>query len=132
MTIRELNQLYYLKKEIARDEEKLIELRSIYIQSPVLSLMPKGTGVPGSAIERREERIDRLERLIEKKKQRAEDERVKIEEYISAIPDARLRLIFSLRFVDMYSWRRIAHTIGGGNTEAGVKMMCYRYLEQEK
>lgn len=130
MTIQQLNQLYYLKKEIHRDEEKLAEIKLSYITSPSLSNEVKSTGNSASTIERRTEKIDRLERLIEVKKQRAQEERAKVEDYISKIPDSRLRLIFSLRFVDMCSWQKIANKLGGGNTQASVKMMCYRYLKE--
>ena len=48
--------------------------------------------------------------------------------YISAIGDSQTRMIFRLRFIRGMSWKEVAATIGGRNTEAGVKAVCYRYI----
>ena len=48
--------------------------------------------------------------------------------YISTIEDSQTRMIFRLRFIRGMSWKEVAATIGGRNTEAGVKAVCYRYI----
>jgi len=45
------------------------------------------------------------------------------------IMDARLYLIFRLRFVRCYSWAEVAGALGKCYTEAGVSRMAYNYLE---
>lgn len=49
--------------------------------------------------------------------------------FISTIGDLQTRTIFRLRFLGGMSWKEVATAIGGGNTEAGARMACHRYLE---
>lgn len=49
--------------------------------------------------------------------------------FISTIEDLQARTIFRLRFLGGMSWKEVAAAIGRGNTEAGSRMVCYRYLE---
>lgn len=51
-----------------------------------------------------------------------------VEMFIESIDDSLTRRIFRFRFVNGFSWVRTALKIGGDNTAAGVKMICYRYL----
>ena len=53
---------------------------------------------------------------------------VVVEAYIQTIEDSLTRMIFRLRFIRGMVWKEVAAAIGGGNTEAGVKMACYRYI----
>ncbi len=53
-----------------------------------------------------------------------------IERFISGIDDSLMRQIFELRCVDGLSWAQIAGRVGGGNTEAGVRMIYTRYLKK--
>ena len=56
-------------------------------------------------------------------------ERARLERWISSIPDSFTRQIFAYRFIEGYSWVRVARIIGG-NTPASVKQRCYRYLKE--
>ncbi len=49
--------------------------------------------------------------------------------YISTIPDSMTQMIFRLRFIHGLTWKRVADSVGGGNTECAVKAVCYRYLK---
>lgn len=49
--------------------------------------------------------------------------------FIGTIEDLQTRTVFRLRFLGGLAWRDVAEAIGGSNTEAGVRMICYRYLE---
>ena len=51
--------------------------------------------------------------------------------YIGTIADSRTRMIFQLRFLRCLTWDEVAAIIGGRNTVSGVKMICYRYLDEE-
>lgn len=52
--------------------------------------------------------------------------------YIAKIEDAQTQLIFRYRFINNFSWVKIAHIIGGGNTEDSVRMRVKRYLEKNQ
>ena len=129
MTLHELSQLYYLKREIEMDEQRLAELRldAASPSTPNITGMPKGTHME-CTLEQKCERVLRLESIIATKIARCEREREKLEKYISDIPDSLTRQIFTLRFVRGYTWRQVANRCGGYNTPDGVKKRCQRYL----
>ena len=129
MTLHELSQLYYLKREIEMDKQRLAELRfaAASPSAPNITGMPKGTSLE-STLEQKCERVFRLEAIIAAKIARCEREREKLEKYISDIPDSLTRQIFTLRFIRGYTWRQVANRCGGYNTPDGVKKRCQRYL----
>ena len=133
MTLKELSQLYYLNREIERDQERLEQLRAKASAPgvPGCDGMPKNPGF--------ENRLDRyiaeivdLEAIIQAKIMQCLHERNRLERYIAEIPDSLTRQIFQLRFINGLTWTRIAFSVGGGNTKEGVRKRVYRYLEQEK
>jgi len=58
-----------------------------------------------------------------------EERKRNIELFVEGIGDSLTRRIFRFRFINGFSWVRTALEIGGDNTEASVKMICYRYLK---
>ena len=132
MTLKELSQLYYLNREIERDQERLEKLRA----SASAPGAPNYDGMPKSpSFENRLERyiaeIVDLEAIIRAKITQCLHERARLERYIVEIPDSLTRQIFQLRFINGLTWVQIAFSVGGGNTEEGVRKRVYRYLEQE-
>ena len=132
MTLKELSQLYYLNREIERDQERLEKLRA----SASAPGVPNYDGMPKSpSFENRLERyiaeIVDLEAIIQAKITQCLHERARLERYIAEIPDSLTRQIFQLRFITGLTWVQIAFSVGGGNTEEGVRKRVYRYLEQE-
>lgn len=53
-----------------------------------------------------------------------------LEKRISAIPDQRMRLILSLRYVDLLTLAEVAEAIGG-TTEGAVQQLLARYFKKE-
>lgn len=132
MTLKELSQLYYLNREIERDQERLEKLRA----SASAPRAPNYDGMPKSpSFENRLERyiaeIVDLEAIIQAKITQCLHERARLERYIAEIPDSLTRQIFQLRFINGLTWVQIAFSVGGGNTEEGVRKRVYRHLEQE-
>lgn len=134
MTLKELSQLYYLNREIKADQNRLDELnRMIGAPSvPPISDMPRAPHGVDSKVERLAAEIVDLQAIIAARQIQCIHERARLERWISDIPDSLTRLIFTYRFVDCLSWKRVADAVGGGNTEGGVKMICYRYLDGEE
>lgn len=93
--------------------------------------MPHTAGYGGTLARCVAEIID-LNAIIAAKQQQCIHERNRLERYIADIPDSLTRQIFTLRFINGLTWYQVAMYIGGGNTEASVKMTCYRYLDMEK
>lgn len=130
MTAKELSKLFYLNKEIQRDEERLRELEALSEGgSPVI------TGMPG--IRRTSDKtataadIADLEQEIKAKRQLCIIEYNRLNRYINTIDDAQVRLIMKLRHLDLFTWNEVATEIGGGNTEDSVRMMHTRYLKKQ-
>lgn len=128
MTNRELNQLYWLNREIARDRQRLQELYAAATDTSFkVTGLPHVSGITdktGLAVE-----IAYLREIIEQKVKRCYDEYNKLMEYINSVDDSYIRQIMTLRYIHGMSWRRIAHQMGGGNTSDSVRMACNRYLK---
>lgn len=132
MTLKELSQLYYLNREIERDQERLEKLRASASApgAPNYDDMPKSPSFE-NRLERYIAEIVDLEAIIQAKITQCLHERARLERYIAEIPDSLTRQIFQLRFINGLTWVQIAFSIGGNNTEASVKMVCYRYLKKD-
>lgn len=132
MTLKELSQLYYLNREIERDQERLEKLRASAsaLGAPNYDGMPKSPSFE-NRLERYIAEIVDLEAIIQAKITQCLHERARLERYIAEIPDSLTRQIFQLRFINGLTWVQIAFSVGGGNTEEGVRKRVYRYLEQE-
>ena len=131
MTLKELSQLYYLNREIERDQERLEQLRARVSApgSPNYDGMPKSPSFE-NRLERYIAEIVDLEAIIQAKITQCLHERNRLERYIAEIPDSLTRQIFQLRFINGLTWVQIAFSVGGGNTESSVKMICYRYIKK--
>ena len=132
MTLNELSQLYYLNREIERDQERLEELRAKASAPGAVNYdgMPKNPGFE-NRLERCIAEIVDLEAIIQAKITQCLHEHNRLERYIAEIPDSLTRQIFQLRFIKGLTWLQIAYSVGGNNTEASVKMVCYRYLKKD-
>ena len=137
MTLKELSQLYHLRGEIEADKERLrkLELEAGSPSSPKIDGMPK-SGSVGSKVERDAAEIVDLRDLIAAKQLRCETERLRLERWISEIPDSLTRQIFQYRFSECLSWfavsDRITQIYGKEYTDYAVKKRCYRYLKDQK
>ena len=134
ITLKELSQLYHLKREIGHDRERLARLRARRgaVSSPKLDGLPSSAGNGQSTVENLALEIADLEAIVDSKITQCVHEQSRLERYISSIPDSRTRLIMSFRFVDGFSWGKVAYKVGGGNTADSVKKTCYRHLKKEK
>ena len=129
MTVQELQQLFYLNQLIEHERERLEELRSaLSLQSPVLTDMPKAPGAKDKIGAIVPDIIDQ-EAEIEKNLQAYMAARDKLTEYINRVPNARIKTILILRFIDQKPWQEVAEVIGGRETEYSVKQACYRYVD---
>lgn len=106
MTLRELSQLYWLRKEVALDERRM------------------------KALEDKPE-LAEVKAEIEKKYVRIKAEWMRLEQYIANVDDSYMRQILTLRYVYGYSWHKVALRIGGGNTADGIKKRCQRYISKK-
>ncbi|MBQ7957225.1 MAG: hypothetical protein IJ279_04225 [Clostridia bacterium] len=131
MTFKELYQYKDLKAEIVEEENRLAELRErLYaLQSPSLGVGGSSSGVANHK-EMLVNRILDIEKIIRERKIRCEEERLKIEKFIASIEDSYTRQIFTYRFVEHYSWNKVAMKVSGGTSTGDcVRMICIRFLQ---
>ena len=129
MTKAELEQIYYLNRELKLWETELERVRCKSLVGSPLPGNSHGSGVSDKVADRAERIIELENRIIAKRDeiQRLRDEAV---EYIYSIPDSLTRQIIYYRCVSLMSWRRVAYEVGGNNTPDGVRMIYNRFMEQ--
>lgn len=133
VSLKALSQLYYLTHEIEQLEDRLERLRAK--ANPSISNTTgsaRGGKDQHSKVEGLSVEIANLEGIIRQRKREAIAERVRLETYISSIPDSLTRMIFSLRFVECLRWDDVAARIGGNTTVGSVKTCCYRHIGKEQ
>ena len=107
MTERELKQLFFLKKECEQLQKDILDKKTkVGYKSPVISDMPRGN--PKSYTDDIDEIVD-LEAIMNLNLKRIQRERARLEEYISSIGDAEIRLIFRLRHINCMTWEQIGN-----------------------
>lgn len=131
MSGNELNELFTLRRDLRSVEELLDAVRSAADVPGVADTSGtphtrKARDTVGNLLAEMDDLSSRAERL------RGEIQRreVSAAAFIRGIEDNQTRLIFRLRFMRGYTWKRIARTIGGGNTADSVRKMYSRYFEK--
>lgn len=128
MTIKELEKLKYLDTLISVTSDRIRELEErLDVGAQVITDMPRTPGIKDRIGDIVPDIADQRTRL-ERAKERYEDEKRRIVEYIDSVEDYQVHLILTLRYVSFMSWAEVADAIGGGNTEASVKKAFYRFI----
>ena len=92
--------------------------------------MPKAKGNHTSKVERVSIRLVELEEIATAKQEDIIRYQCIIYEYISAITDARMRILLKAHFLDGLSWDRIARFMKDGNCADANKKAVYRFLKE--
>lgn len=132
MTNKELNQLYWLNREIELDKQwiKKMDAEVLKKKRGERGLLPSLAEVKD--IEEVEKEIEICKKMIELKVEKCFIEYKRLLVFIETVDDSYMRMILTLRHVNGLNWRQIAFHIGGGNTEDGVKMAHHRYLKKSQ
>lgn len=130
MTKHELSQLYHLKKEIADEQKRLVQLEAAAtsITSAMSGLSYSGTisDKTGLAAD-----IADCRNIIIAKQCVATAECNRIMRYIAGVKDSFMRRILEARYIDGLSWQGVANKIGGNNTADSVRMAHNRFLRTQ-
>ena len=135
MTLTEISRYFHLNETIQKNREAF--------EVPARTSRTRCTLTERYAPRIRRERQHRelaveiadMDARITYLEEQAEQERDKAVAFCSTIQDARLYLIFRLRFVRCLTWAEVADLLGDYYTEEGVCRMAYNYLaktEKEK
>lgn len=128
MTLKELSQLYYLKREIEDLKDKISKLEDKATDTSVkITGMPRGAGA-GDKIGRAVAELDYYKAKLTNRLEQCYIEVIRLDDYISACPDSLTRQILTCRFVNGLSWDQVAAHIGHTVTVWSVKDTAYRYI----
>ena len=131
MTARELKNLYYLKKEIKEQQRRLAELEVAATNcSNKITGLPSGKGI-SDKVGKYATKIADLKTLLELNLEKSFYELNRLDRFIQSIEDSLLRQIITYRFVNGYSWSKIAFQIGGNNTPDGLRIKMMRFLREK-
>ena len=128
MTKAELAQYRYLKREISSLRNKFRELEAaISGGSSQLTGMPGGMisadTVANCAIE-----LADVGAILMLREQTAVCEMRRILRFTSTVEDSMLRMAIERRYLQGWTWEKIALSLGGGNTADGVRKSVHRFL----
>ena len=128
MTLKELSQLYYLRREIEQEQQRVRELRA---RATSVTANLSGTPHSGAISDKTAiaAEIADCEALIAAKIAESTVEYKRLVTYINGIEDSLTRQIFTARFVDGLRWEQVADRVGGSSD--AVKKTCYRYLNRK-
>ena len=130
MTIKQLEQIYYLTKEKQMWEDRLRELPDITaVKYDSIGVSNSGISSPVQQIAEQREKI---REIISAKLAEISFVEREILEYICSIDDSLMRQIMTHRHIELKSWLQVANTIGGNNTADSVRMMHDRYLKEHQ
>lgn len=125
MTNKELQQVYYLRKEIKMWKNKLKELSDLKAVNYNSNGHSNGISSPVQELAERREKIRQI--ITGKENEIILQEQV-ITEYIMTIDISLIRQIMYKRHIELKSWSIIAAEVGGKNTAESVRKMHERFL----
>lgn len=125
MNEKELSQYYWLKNEIKKIEDRIIEF-GYGVASTKYSNTIKSTNKVASIQEKRAELVDQLINF----RLTALEKYLEIERYIETVEDSEIRQIMRYRFLDLYDWFKIGLEMNCDRTTASKKLR--NYLKEQK
>lgn len=128
MTKQKLDEHLHLLQELQEAREVLESLEAASLpKGSRLDGMPHTPG-PGDPVGRLAAEIADMRATVNQIANEVSISQRPIEEYINTITDSYTRMIFRLRYIHGMAWKEVAGTVGGRNTQEGVKAVCYRYM----
>lgn len=125
MKLDELNEIFYINKEIEQLYKELANLKQQSFVKPIsISDMPKGGGNTDLMTEYVSEKLE-IENMINYALIKLQRERKKVEKFLMTVENAELRLIIRLRCINNMKWGEIANEIGYERTTVSKKFYDY-------
>lgn len=126
MTKKEINQIYYINREIEMWQRQLDDIYGL--QSPKLDGLPKSIE-PGDLTGDKAAKALQIRTIIEELLAELQMQRKKIYEFISALDNSLMRQIIMYRCLSLCTWEETAIYVGGNNTAESVRKMFDRFFE---
>lgn len=125
--MKNLNKLYWLKKEVTQIENQIKELT--ILSAFEMSGMPSSNSV-SSPVEQFYAKLDKLRTKLLKAKEKVADEVERLESYIEGIEDDEIRTLARARYLECKKWEEIAKENNMERTTASKRLR--KYLERNK
>lgn len=131
MTARDLQRIYYIRREIDLYAAKLRTLRNrSLVGGGKMDGMPR-SGAEDDAVSAAAIKAADLEATIEKLRDQLIDTETETMAFLSGIDDSLIRQTVYLRFVCCLPWKQVARKVGGGNTADSCRKMVRRFIQQD-
>lgn len=137
MTKEELDQLQDLRQEIRELEYKIARLSSrgtrivsdkVQASSkefPYTQTSVKITGIDFKGDEKSRKQLTRKELLLKVRKQQAEEQELRITEYINTVTDSKIRRMMEYKYIEGYTWEKIGRLMHCDRTTAEKAVAKY-------
>lgn len=129
MDKRDVEELYYIAKEIAMWQECLKDIESL--QAVENDGMPKAS-TTGDSTGRKAVRAVEVSQKIYKLTRRLNARKLRACDYISELDDSLMRQIITYRCIDFCTWQEVADRIGGNNTADSVRKAYARFFARQQ
>lgn len=106
MTVKELNKIFYLDKEIKKIKNRIEELTELSASNPENEI--GGSGEMSDSVSKFVMKKLELVELLNETLEKRIDEEIKLRKFINKIEDIEIRQIIELRFIDKMTWDDIA------------------------
>lgn len=123
MTRKELNQIYYINREIEMWERELESVTGL--QSPRLDGLPRGNETGDSTANKALQAAE-ISEIINGLLAKLQLKRKEIYDFIATIDDSLVRQIVMYRCLSLCTWEEVAIYVGGGNSADSVRMIFNR------
>ena len=130
LTKKELNQIYYITKEIKMWRKKLNEIKNkSIVGTPPLTGTPSGKGGTKNKIEKNVLNQVEIEETIKDLLQKLEREEKNFIKFIKTVDDSIVRQIMMHRYIKLKSWMQVSELIYGRlDKDENCRKMLNRYL----
>ena len=131
MTKKELSQLYYLKKEIRAQQQRIKELETVASScTSNINGLPSGKGA-SDKIGNYAAQIADLKSLLDLNLKKCFYELNRLNRYIQSVEDSQMRMILTLRYVNGLTWRQIAKSLGVAGDGSTERKKLNRFLKHQ-
>lgn len=134
MTREEVNQIYYIDREIEMWKRQLTDLKQgSKVKAQTVTGMPHAnTNLTADPTGEEAGRILEIEEVIQRKLGQIQQQKKKVYAYIAILEDSLMRQIIMHRCITLCSWQEVAMYVGGGNTADSVRKRFNRHFEDEE
>lgn len=125
MTIQELSKYHNIKTEIKQIEDNIYEIETTMIGSSKITGMPSTSNGTDSPTERIGIKLAQLRTKLVSKQESLLDEAHKIEDFLTTVEDAEIRVIIRERFLEGKTWNDVSKKIIADRSTPYYKLKKY-------